>query len=163
MAPPLPNIEHVILLMFENRSFDNVLGDFYPATSNPDGGGVPAGWSNPLANAASVAAWNAQVGSSAQNLPFPDPQESYADMYMQINTPGPMQGFVNNYATVAGATPRNIMQYFGAGNLPVTKAWQPLMPSAIVTSRLVQCRRGPIACSRSAARRVTTRAPKPHT
>jgi len=38
MAPPLPNIEHVILLMFENRSFDNVLGAFYPATQNPDGG-----------------------------------------------------------------------------------------------------------------------------
>jgi phospholipase C len=122
MAPPLPNIEHVILLMFENRSFDNVLGDFYPATNNPDGGGVPAGWSNPLSNASSVTAWNAPAGRSAQNLPFPDPQESYSDMYMQINTPAPMQGFVNNYATVAGATPGNIMQYFVAGNVPVTKA-----------------------------------------
>jgi len=122
MTPPLGNIQHVILLMFENRSFDNVLGDFYPATSNPDGGGVPGGWSNPLTNAPSVAAWNAPVGSSAQSLPFPDPQESYSDMYVQINTPGPMQGFVNNYATVAGATPGNIMQYFVAGNVPVTQA-----------------------------------------
>jgi phospholipase C len=108
--------------MFENRSFDNVLGDFYPATSNPDGGGVPANWSNPLNNAPPVAAWNAAVGSSAQSLPFPDPQESYSDMYMQINTPAPMQGFVNNYATVAGAAPKNIMQYFVAGNVPVTQA-----------------------------------------
>ncbi len=40
MALPLPNIQHVILLMFENRSFDNVLGAFYP--SSPDGGGVPS-------------------------------------------------------------------------------------------------------------------------
>ena len=40
MATPLPNIQHVILLMFENRSFDNVLGAFY--ASSPDGGGVPS-------------------------------------------------------------------------------------------------------------------------
>jgi len=122
MTPPLGNIEHVILLMFENRSFDNVLGALYPATTNPDGGGVPANWSNPLANAPSVAAWNAPAGSAAQNLPFPDPQESYADMYLQINTPTPMQGFVNDYATVRGATPANIMQYFVAQNVPVTHA-----------------------------------------
>ena len=84
MTPPLANIEHVILLMFENRSFDNVLGALYPSTTNPDGGGVPTGWSNPLSNAPSVAAWNAPVGSAAQNLPFPDPQESYADMSQQM-------------------------------------------------------------------------------
>jgi phospholipase C len=108
--------------MFENRSFDNVLGAFYPPTQNPDGGGVPAGWSNPLSNASSIVAWNAPAGSAAQNLPFPDPQESYADMYMQINTPAPMQGFANDYATVSGATPSNIMQYFIAQNVPVTHA-----------------------------------------
>src|SRR6185503_11030729 len=110
MTAPLPNIDHVILLMFENRSFDNVLGALYPATTNPDGGGVPAGWSNPLANSSPVAAWNGPVSSATQNLPFPDPQESYADMSQQINTSPAMQGFVNDYATVSGATPANIMQ-----------------------------------------------------
>ncbi|HKR61355.1 MAG TPA: alkaline phosphatase family protein [Pyrinomonadaceae bacterium] len=122
MAPPLPNIEHVILLMFENRSFDNVLGALYPSTTNPDGGGVPANWSNPLPNAPPVAAWNAPVGSAAQNLPFPDPQESFADMSQQINTTPPMQGFVADYATVSNAKPANIMQYFVAQNVPVTQA-----------------------------------------
>jgi len=122
MAPPLANIEHVILLMFENRSFDNVLGALYLATVNPDGGGVPAGWSNPLTNANPVLAWNGPVNSSTQNIPFPDPQESYADMSMQINTTPPMQGFVNDYATVSGATPSDIMQYFVAQNVPVTQA-----------------------------------------
>jgi len=120
MAPPLANIEHVILLMFENRSFDNVLGAFYPATTHPHGGGVPAGWSNPLPGGPPVAAWNASPGSAAQNLPFPDPQESYADMSNQINTSPPMQGFVTDYATVSNATPANIMQYFVAQNVPVT-------------------------------------------
>ena len=122
MAPPLPNIEHVILLMFENRSFDNVLGAFYPATVNPDGGGVPSGWSNPSYSGPAVAAWNAPAGSAAQNIPFPDPQESYADMSDQINTSPPMQGFVTDYATVVNATPGDIMQYFVAQNVPVTHA-----------------------------------------
>ena len=122
MAPPLANIEHVILLMFENRSFDNVLGACYPATTNPDGGGVPAGWSNPLSHAPAVAAWNAPAGSAAQNIPFPDPQESYADMSNQINTSPPMQGFATDYATVGNATPADIMQYFVAQNVPVTHA-----------------------------------------
>ena len=122
MVPPLPNIQRVILLMFENRSFDNVLGAFYPTTTNPDGGGVPANWSNPLNNAPPVAAWNAPVGSAAQDLPFPDPQESYANMHMQIDTTPPMKGFVNDYATVGGANPPDIMQYFVAANVPVTSA-----------------------------------------
>ena len=122
MTAPLPNIDHVILLMFENRSFDNVLGSLYPATTNPDGGGVPAGWANPLDNAPDVAAWSGPVDSATQNLPFPDPQESYADMSQQINSAPPMQGFVNDYSTVNGATPSNIMQYFAPGNVPVTQA-----------------------------------------
>ena len=91
MAPPLANIQHVSLLMFENRFFDNVLGALYPATSNPDGGGVPTNWSNPLAHAQPVAAWNAPVGGAAQTIPFPDPQESYAEMSMQSNTTPPFR------------------------------------------------------------------------
>src|ERR1044072_1118125 len=122
MAPPLPNIEHVILLMFENRSFDNVLGAFYPATQNPDGGGVPAGWSNPSGASPPVTAWNAAPGAAAQNLPFPDPQESNVHMSAQINTTPPMKGFVTDYATVKNADPANIMQYFVAENVPVTQA-----------------------------------------
>lgn len=122
MTPPLPNIEHVILLMFENRSFDNVLGAFYPATTNPDGGGVPSDWSNPAPSGPPVAAWQGAAGSETQNLPYPDPQESYLDMYAQINTPGPMGGFVIDYATVKNADPANIMQYFAAENVPVTQA-----------------------------------------
>lgn len=122
MTLPLPNIEHVILLMFENRSFDNVLGAFYPATTNPDGGGVPSGWSNPWSAGPTVPAWNAPPGSAAQNLPYPDPQESNVHMSAQINTTPPMKGFVNDYATVKNAKPANIMQYFVAQNVPVTRA-----------------------------------------
>ena len=122
MTAPLPNIEHVILLMFENRSFDNMLGAFYPPTTNPDGGGVPSPWTNPAVTGPAVSAWNAPAGSAAQNLPFPDPQESFVNMSAQIDTTPPMQGFVTDYATVENATPANIMQYFVADNVPVTHA-----------------------------------------
>lgn len=122
MVLPLPNIEHVILLMFENRSFDNVMGAFYAATTNPDGGGVPSGWSNPSTTAPPITAWNAAPGSAAQNIPFPDPQESFVHMTQQIDTIPAMQGFVNDYATVPQATPQDIMQYFVAENVPVTYA-----------------------------------------
>lgn len=55
-------------------------------------------------------------------MPYPDPQESYLNMYAQINTPAPMEGFVNDYATVKNSTPPDIMQYFAPGNVPVTAA-----------------------------------------
>jgi len=108
--------------MFENRSFDNVLGAFYPPTKSPDGGGVPAGWSNPWSEHPPIPAWQAKAGSAAQNLPYPDPQESNVNMSDQINTTPPMMGFVNDYATVKNAKPANIMQYFVAQNVPVTQA-----------------------------------------
>jgi len=116
----LPGIEHVILLMFENRSFDNMLGAFYPAQGGR--GGVPSGFFNPY-KGSRVYAWQAPTGSAAQNMPYPDPNELHVDMHEQIDGPlGPMMGFATNYATVAGADPRDIMQYYTAANVPVTHA-----------------------------------------
>jgi phospholipase C len=120
MAEPLPGIEHVILLMFENRSFDNMLGAFYPGS--PDRGGVPAGFANPF-KGSKVPAWQAPAGSGAQTIPYPDPQESFVHMQAQINGQyGPMMGFVADYATVKDANPKAIMQYYIADNVPVTHA-----------------------------------------
>lgn len=123
-TPPLPGIEHVVLLMFENRSFDNVLGALYPAT--PDGGGVPAGFSNPWPGHPDVAAWNAAVGSAASTIPYPDPNELFANMQVQIHEYGPMKGFVADYATAGTrehpVNPPNVMQYYLPANVPVTSA-----------------------------------------
>ena len=119
MSQPLPGIEHIILLMFENRSFDNVLGGFYPGSKNR--GGVPAtGWSNPY-QGNNVAAWQAPAGGAAQTIPYPDPNELFVNMQNQIDG-GSMMGFVADYATVPGAIPGNIMQYYVAENVPVTYA-----------------------------------------
>jgi phospholipase C len=115
---PLPSIEHVILLMFENRSFDNMLGAFFPP--HPHGGGVPVDWSVPWTGHGSVKAWMASAGAAAQVMPSPDPNESFADMQAQLFTDPPMQGFVNNYAQIHKAHPHDIMQYFRKENVPVT-------------------------------------------
>jgi len=36
----LPGIEHIVVLMFENRSFDNMLGGLYPQKSTEDYDGL---------------------------------------------------------------------------------------------------------------------------
>lgn len=69
MAQPLPGIEHVIVVMFENRSFDNMLGGFY--NYSPDRGGIKShGFSNPY-KGSKVPAWQAPAGSTAQTIPYP--------------------------------------------------------------------------------------------
>ena len=119
-------IEHVIVLMFENRSFDNMLGGLKPY--GPDYEGVPPGWSNPDNKSGDdLPAFQAPTGEAARIMPFPDPNEDHKDMMAQIDG-GSMKGFVNNYATAKHVTPADlpdIMQYYAAGpdgNIPITSA-----------------------------------------
>ena len=76
-------IDHVIVLMLENRSFDCILGRLYP--DRPDFDGVPSGASNVFRGAA-VAAWTSDPGDGTGDftIPTPDPGESFADMTAQI-------------------------------------------------------------------------------
>lgn len=43
----LPGIEHVVVLMFENRSFDNVLGGLYPGKPQSEYNGLTGVETNP--------------------------------------------------------------------------------------------------------------------
>lgn len=120
---PLPTVEHVIVVMFENRSFDNVLGGLYPFS--PRFHGVPPGWSVPLTlngQTTQISAWQGNDNRS-QIMPFPDPQEDYDDMESQINK-GKMDGFADNYATALKDPTidavRQIMQYYTAEFMPVS-------------------------------------------
>ena len=102
---PLNTFEHVVVLMLENRSFDNLLGYLYPDgvpadaplaktfegvagrdLSNPDDGGTPI----PVS-----------VGTD-HHQPFPDPGEEFDHVQTQIfgrgrSSPEPMKGFVVDY------------------------------------------------------------------
>jgi len=111
-------VEHVVVLMFENRSFDNVLGGLKPYGPNFEG--VPPKWFNlNSATNEKIFAFQAEVGRKARTMPHPDPKEDHNDMMAQINN-GKMDGFVNNYATVKNADPKDIMQYYTSDNIPIT-------------------------------------------
>jgi phospholipase C len=97
-----PTIEHVIVLMLENRSFDCMLGRL--RDRGPDFEGVPKGASNPYLNVR-VAAWSSSVmDEHAATLPKPGPREKFVDVSRQLfgevgrtDTQPPMTGFVENY------------------------------------------------------------------
>jgi phospholipase C len=114
----LGRIEHVVVLMLENRSFDNLLGWLYdPANDPPFHTTPPANFegvygknlSNPTPDGRNIVAGKGNDPAS----PFPDPGEVFQDVYAQIygqkttlyandvvqEPPRPcnMQGFVYNY------------------------------------------------------------------
>ena len=101
----LDKIENIVVLMLENRSFDNILGFLYP--DNPDFRGVNDAMCNPAPdNQGSVCV---RKGDD-MIAPYPDPHEKYEFIYRQLfnepptmpvpnttDTPA-MQGFVIDYA-----------------------------------------------------------------
>jgi phospholipase C len=115
----LGRIEHVVVLMLENRSFDNLFGWLYDPANEPPFNRTAPGYfagvygkdlSNPRPNGTMV-----PVGKGADpTAPYPDPGEPFQDVYAQIygqkatlfanavtkEPPRPcnMQGFLYNYA-----------------------------------------------------------------
>jgi phospholipase C len=126
----LDQIEHVVVLMLENRSFDCLLGKLYPASADFDG--LTGNESNPDAHGNPVQVWNSPgTDPAAMTIPTPDPGELWVDMNTQLfgtqTVPAPpmptMLGFVKNY--LAQATPghafeaKTVMHYFMPDQLPV--------------------------------------------
>ncbi len=146
MTQPLTSqIEHIVVVMFENRSFDNLLGGLYPPSGTFDG--LTGSETNPIdpSNPASgsVQVWQGAPGIDAMIMPFPDPNEDFDDMTRQLfgcdsaratgansSITPTMDGFVWNYLTaksMGGVAPTaaDIMQYYApgsGGNIPVTSA-----------------------------------------
>jgi len=101
----MPRIEHVVVLMLENRSFDNVLGQLYPKSDAFDGIDLTETnpWHRPDGTVEKVRTWT-NDGPKAPLLPDLDPGELFDDMNMQIFGLGgdvrgrpTMTGFVDNY------------------------------------------------------------------
>jgi phospholipase C len=122
-------IEHVVVLMLENRSFDCMLGSLYPAC--PGFRGLTFTESNSYDM--TYAVWNDKTLTAADAcIPDPDPGEAFVDMNMQLfgtadrpdgDTTPSMCGFAKNYGSQpakegwrdAGA----VMHYFTPDQLPV--------------------------------------------
>ena len=119
----MADIQHVVVLMLENRSFDSLLGKFN--TSSPHFNGLKGSESNTFNNNV-YRVRNDLPSNSPFTIPTPDPGESYTDISEQIhnhhNLPF-MGGFAKNYANQPTSDgfhdPQAVMHYYTETQVPV--------------------------------------------
>ncbi|HEY4047189.1 MAG TPA: alkaline phosphatase family protein [Acidobacteriaceae bacterium] len=106
-------IEHVVVLMLENQSFDRVVG----LTPGVNGVNLDALRSNPDQGAQKSISQNL---STKTHMDF-DPPHDYDDVRAQIEGTGtPCAGFVNTFLRhYANGNPAEIMAYYDSNTLPV--------------------------------------------
>lgn len=137
----MENIEHVVVVMFENRSFDNLLGWLYDNETNPPKINIPAQEQPTFNGLNQNTFFNLIDATSTEKIfasrppsswascpncnqaPTPDPHEEFEYVTFQLfgtSTPAPdakadMSGFLQNYATTAAgaASANQIMQGYG--------------------------------------------------
>ncbi len=130
----LNGIEHVIVLMLENRSFDCMLGKLYPKSATFDGlaGDESNPFRRPDGKTVIVPVWNdGGMPPETATIPDPDPGELFTDINMQLfgppgtptPLPPPMSGFVQNYMaqpqTDRPFDPKAVMHHFMPRQVPV--------------------------------------------
>lgn len=147
-APLAPPIEHVVMLMLENRGFDSVHGYLYTRASPPariipgggpgfmglDGTAVPA--QSARRSGGRTISGTPQPGVLGANSPGKDPGEPYRHVNQQLfnapeapykGQPPTMDGFLQDYCDVVGdgATDeqcRQILRMFTPQDLPALNA-----------------------------------------
>jgi len=133
-------IEHVVVLMFENRSFDNLLGWLYDPANEVPFNVVPPDFEGLYGKNLSNRTSDGRVVPAGKTDdargPQPNPGEPFEDVYSQIydvpkvefkdlpgNAPGPatMQGFIRNYAVQKDQPkdPATIMESLTPRTVPV--------------------------------------------
>ena len=142
----LSNIQHIVVLMLENRSFDHMLGFLYADQGNKSSTGQPfegltGTESNPDANGKPVTVFKIKAtDKNAYFMPGADPGEGYAatnsELFGSVDAPTPPvatnQGFVKDFAytlgwqskkkgwsILPGTVPASIMGIFPPEMLPV--------------------------------------------
>lgn len=139
----LPQIEHIVVVMLENRSLDNMCGWLYPDASHAPSTCLPAG--SPQAyDGLSTTLWNpsnagyfsgqpataVQVvqGTSSLTVPNPDPEETFDNVTYQLFGPPSatrqtaMQGFIVDYQYATAAEANQIMESYTPAQVPVISA-----------------------------------------
>jgi phospholipase C len=130
----LKKIDHIVVLMLENRSFDCLVGRLGEA--GPHFNGLSGGESNPYTasdgSSIPVPSWSdPTLEPGVMTIPDPDPGELFSDMNTQLfglNRPPdlqapPMSGFVDNYMRQPSADKpydaRAPMHYLTPDQVPV--------------------------------------------
>jgi phospholipase C len=152
MPPGLEQLQHIVVLMMENRSFDHMLGSL--KTVNPQIDGVTPDLSNPDTNGNAV---QAQPLAEFQAQLQPDPDHHFPAVDLQIfggstdpNRVANMQGFVKSYFNQQKdvAHSQKIMYYFAQNQLPVLTT---LALQFAVFNRWFASIPGPTICNRAFA------------
>ncbi len=127
----MARIEHLVVLMLENWSFDCMLGWLYRDRPDFDGlrGDERNPWHRDDGSVEQIPVWNdGSLSPQAASIPDPDPGKSFKDIAMQIHGLHPdgtprMNGFVDNYmrqkVTRPAPDPRAVMHCFVPEQLPV--------------------------------------------
>jgi phospholipase C len=128
-------VKHVFVLMFENRSFDHMLGFSQITGTDAETGGPRAidGLTGSESNVHEGVEFRAQTG--ATDVIRPDPGHNFLDTLEQLCGPGTKyppggpyprvdnSGFASNYAKHAGASRAGeVMKCFAPEDLPVLNA-----------------------------------------
>ncbi len=134
----LDAIDHVVLVMLENRAFDHMLGFLYPKSDKFDG--LDGTESNRDAKGNEIKVFEIKPGEqNAYYYPLANPAEGYKatnDQLFSSNTPpasgqAANDGFVTSFATelrkpahpldprLVGTTPTSIMGMYASETLPV--------------------------------------------
>jgi phospholipase C len=148
----LQNLQHIVVLMMENRSFDHLLGGL--KASDPRIDGLTGGESNPDVNGTAV---GVQPLAQYQGQLDPDPNHHFPAVDFQLfagdmtpNRVPTMQGFVRSYFEERRdvAHSRKIMYYFKPEKLPVLTT---LATEFAVFNRWFSSIPGPTLCNRAFA------------
>src|SRR5450432_778487 len=116
----LAKIDHIVVLMMGNRSFDHMLGFLTMDEGRTDIEGPTAG----QANQADGQSWPVHPATSTKLVKLQDPRHGHADVEIQI-AGGAMSGFAENYWSTRkqppfpGDSPGVVMAYHTAAQLPV--------------------------------------------
>ncbi|HET8824597.1 MAG TPA: alkaline phosphatase family protein [Terriglobales bacterium] len=152
MPTGLDQLQHIVVLMMENRSFDHMLGSLKAVDSRIDG--VTDQLSNPDTTGTSV---KPQGLADFQGQLDPDPDHHFPAVDLQIfggNTAADrqpnMQGFVKSYFNQRGDVQHSqkIMYYFKQADLPVLTT---LALEFAVFNRWFASIPGPTICNRAFA------------
>ncbi len=112
----LANVEHIIVLCMENRSFDHYLGSLQLVENHADVDGLTGSETNPDQNGVDVPV------ALMENFEPEDPPHGWDSVHVQWNN-GANDGFVTEYFDVVGdALKHEVMGYHVRGHLPVTYA-----------------------------------------
>ena len=149
----MENIRHLVVLMLENRSFDNMVGYVYADKENhppinipPPAEGAPTAYDGLSKPAADSDFWNPSNANffgdppaepqkipvtalvTDFRMPNPDPGEEFVHITSQLFGPmvspaqndlHPMKGFALDYGSLKDCAAANIMQCYGAAQVPV--------------------------------------------